>query len=192
MLVGKHVILRPLRESDFETYYELDLDVRHVGSFYPISMASERAVRSRFEKNGFWSNEWSVLLITDREDVPLGYVGFFPGAPYQNTREIGYRLFKTDDHGRGVMTEAVSLTVAYIFASKTIDRVQSAVIVGNAASRRVLEKVGFQKEGVLRSVVYLYGKHVDMELFSILRDEATSLDELLAPFSEAPDDRPGV
>lgn len=181
MLVGKQVTLRPLRQSDLQNYYDLDSDVRHVGMYWPLSIQSERAVRSRFEKNGFWSAEYSVFLITDHEDEPLGYLGFYPGAPYQNTREIGYRLFRTDDHGHGYITEAVSLAVAYIFASKPLDRVQAAVIVGNTASRRVLEKAGFVKEGILRSVVFVRGKNLDMELYSILRDEAKPLDQLLAP-----------
>jgi ribosomal-protein-alanine N-acetyltransferase len=149
--------------------------------YWPISMTSERLVRDRFDKSGYWSNEYSVLLITDHEDRPLGYVGFFPGAPYQNTREIGYRLFKTADHGQGYVTEAVSLTVAYLFANRPVDRIQAAVVVGNVASRRVLEKVGFKKEGTLRRVVFVRGENLDMELYSILRDEARPLDELLAP-----------
>ena len=184
MLVGRHVILRPLRSSDVETYFDLNADIRKAGPFWPMSIASERGFRSRFEKTGLWSKEFSALLVTDHEDRPLGYVGFFPGAPYQNTREIGYRLFDPRNHGRGIMTEAVSLTVAYLFASMRIERVQAAVIVGNTASRRVLEKAGFQKEGVLRSVVYVHGETADMELFSILREEAVPLADLLAPLEE--------
>ncbi len=185
MLVGKQVILRPLKEEDLPDYHDLDGDIREAGAYWPVSMRSERWVRDRFAKSGYWSDEYSVLLITDHQHRPLGYVAFFRGAPYQNTREVGYRLFKTADHGRGYVTEAVSLTVAYLFASRPFDRVQAAVVVGNVGSRRVLEKVGFKKEGVLRSVVFVRGRNLDMELYSILRDEAKPLDELLAPLSEA-------
>jgi RimJ/RimL family protein N-acetyltransferase len=184
MLVGRNVILRPLRSSDIQTYFDLSADIRMAGPYWPISIACEKGFRARFEKTGLWGNDFSVLLITDCEERPLGYVGFFPGAPYQNVREIGYRLFDPKDQGDGIMTEAVSLTVAYLFASKRIERVQAAVIVGNESSRRVLQKVGFQKEGVLRSVVYVYGRTADMELFSILRHEATPLEDLLAPLGE--------
>ncbi|MBN1858313.1 GNAT family N-acetyltransferase [Candidatus Bipolaricaulota bacterium] len=185
MLVGKKTLLRPLHAADVEVYHRLDADIRQVGAFWPISMKSERSVKDRFEKSGYWSDEYSVLLMTDHADKPLGYVAFYPGALYQHTREIGYRLFKTDDHGNGYATEAVSLTVAYLFASKPIERIQAAVVVGNIGSRRVLEKVGFKKEGLLRSVVFLNGRHHDMELFSILRSEATSLDQVLAPLPDA-------
>ena len=184
MLVGRNVILRPLRSTDLEKYFELDADIRKAGAFWPVTMASEKAVRSRFEKTGFWANDFSLLLITDHDGAPLGFVGFFPGAPYQNTLEIGYRLFEPADHGHGIMTEAVGLTVGYLFASKQIERVQAAVIVGNSPSRRVLEKVGFRKEGILRSVVYVYGETADMELFSILRQEARPLRDLLAPIEK--------
>lgn len=78
------------------------------------------------------------------------------------------------------------MTVGYLFATKQIERVQAAVIVVNEASRRVLEKVGFTKEGILRSAVYVYGRTADIELFSILRNEATPLVDLLGPLPEAP------
>jgi len=181
MLVGRKVILRPLRSSDVEAYLELGADIRKAGPFWPISLTSERGFRARFEKDGVWSDEFSLLVVTDHGDKLLGYVGFFPGAPYQSTREIGYRLFDPKTARGGIMTDAVRLTVGYLFATKRIERVQAAVIVGNVASRRVLEKAGFKKEGLLRSVVYVYGKTADMELFSILRDEATPLEELLSP-----------
>ena len=183
MLVGSKVILRPFSAADVELYHQLDADIRQVGAYWPIAMKSETAVRSRFEKTGYWCDEYSVLMMTDHQGRPLGYVAFYPGAPYQNTREIGYRLFNKEDHGNGYATEAVFLTVAYLFSSKPIERIQAAVVIGNIGSRRVLEKVGFQSEGILRSVVFLDGAHHDMELFSILRSEARPLNELLAPLT---------
>jgi len=49
-----------------------------------------------------------------------------------------------------------------------LERLEALVDVDNVRSQRVLEKVGFQKEGVLRKYVYFKGKSRDMIMFSLL------------------------
>jgi ribosomal-protein-alanine N-acetyltransferase len=50
-----------------------------------------------------------------------------------------------------------------------IERLQATTVVGNDASRRVLEKAGMQREGTLRRVTFVHGEYVDMHIFSIIR-----------------------
>ena len=61
--------------------------------------------------------------------------------------------------------------VDYLFMSKDRVRVQAATNSENKASQRVLEKAGFQKEGVVRKGLFLWGEWTDVYLYGILREE---------------------
>ena len=86
--------------------------------------------------------------------------------PMRDALEIGYWLFK-DARGRGLATRSVRAAVDHAFANG-IYRVEAHVRLGNAASERVLERLGFEREGVKRRLLRHEGARVDATLFSLL------------------------
>jgi ribosomal-protein-alanine N-acetyltransferase len=84
--------------------------------------------------------------------------------------EIGYVLIPSE-RGKGYCTEAAQLAVDYLFMSKDIVRIQAATHIDNAASQKVLEKTGFQREGKIRKGIFAWSKWGDLYLYSILREE---------------------
>ena len=74
--------------------------------------------------------------------------------------------------GRGIATEAARLVLRYSFEHYGLNRVEATCMPGNAASRRVLEKLGMVREGRLRRSHLRHDGFHDMDLFSILREEA--------------------
>lgn len=83
--------------------------------------------------------------------------------------EIGYWLFP-HARGRGVATRTARLLAEHSF-SLGVERVAAYVNVGNVASERVLERAGFTREGVVRSLPKPDGTRVDKTLYSLLRGE---------------------
>jgi RimJ/RimL family protein N-acetyltransferase len=81
---------------------------------------------------------------------------------------IGYWLSE-DQWGKGVMTEAVKLVTAYAFNRLGIIRVQAGVLSKNPASMRVLEKAGYQKEGISRNAVVKNNEIFDEHVYAILK-----------------------
>lgn len=69
------------------------------------------------------------------------------------------------------MTAAVGLFCEEMFSSSDVNRIQAEVFVPNFASCRVLEKCGFQKEGVLRQSVFKNGKFYDAAVYGLLASE---------------------
>jgi RimJ/RimL family protein N-acetyltransferase len=61
----------------------------------------------------------------------------------------------------------------WAFDALGLHRIQWRAEVGNEASRRVAEKVGFRSEGIQRDAAYTRGVYQDMEVFSLLRPEWT-------------------
>ena len=87
---------------------------------------------------------------------------------YQKNAELGYWMGR-EFHGKGVMTQAVREICRMGFAQWDIGRIYAEPYAGNAGSRRVLEKAGFQLEGVLRRSVYKLGETQDSCMYSLLR-----------------------
>jgi ribosomal-protein-alanine N-acetyltransferase len=114
-----------------------------------------------------------VLLLTDRRDpdVVIGRValgGVLRGA-FQNAY-LGYWIDE-DHQSRGLMTEAVRATTGFAFESVGLHRVQAAVMPRNAPSQRVLEKVGFRREGLALRYLCIAGRWEDHILFAMTADE---------------------
>ncbi len=175
MLVGKRIRLRTVRQSDLPKLYELRVDVRNVGEYYPINLVSELLDQKRFSESGWWEPDYGLLLIVDREDQILGQVNFFKASPVMNAYEIGYRIYQPENWGQGYTTEAVRLFVPFVFELKPVERIQALILPGNIGSRCVLEKCGFTFEGTLRRALFLHGQSADLALYSILRSECPPL-----------------
>jgi ribosomal-protein-alanine N-acetyltransferase len=96
----------------------------------------------------------------------VGGVSLRPGEDVERIgAEIGYWLGEPY-WGRGVMTDAVRLTTDYAFRELKLERVFAVPFVSNAASCRVLEKVGYVREGTMRRSAIKDGQILDQFLYA--------------------------
>jgi ribosomal-protein-alanine N-acetyltransferase len=77
------------------------------------------------------------------------------------------------------MSEAVSLLVAFLFETRPVERIQATALPGNKGSQQVLQKCGFQFEGIMRRALFHRGRAEDVHLFAIVRGEHRPLADLL-------------
>jgi ribosomal-protein-alanine N-acetyltransferase len=84
--------------------------------------------------------------------------------------EIGYGVAEKH-HRRGIATAAVRLMVEKVFSETRLRKLVAFVHDKNQPSRRVLEKLGFQAEGLLREHYLINGKAADEILYSVLKHE---------------------
>ena len=86
--------------------------------------------------------------------------------------ELGYCLAQAF-WGRGVMTEALTAVLAFLFGEVGFSRVEAKYATANAASGRVLEKCGMKQEGILRRYVRLLStdEWTDVAIRAVLREE---------------------
>ena len=98
--------------------------------------------------------------------VLVGGLALHHFDPMRDTLEIGYWLLR-DARGRGFATRSVRAAIDDAFANG-IYRIEAHVRVGNAASVRVLERLGFEPEGIKRHYLRHGGERVDATLFSLL------------------------
>jgi [ribosomal protein S5]-alanine N-acetyltransferase len=84
--------------------------------------------------------------------------------------DIGYFI----DHevqGKGYTSAAVGLILEYAFRALALHRVQACILLHNEGSRRVLEKNGFQAEGIARRFIKINGQWQDHRTYAILADD---------------------
>jgi len=123
----------------------------------------------------------SVLLSAEKDqqytfaitynDKVVGGIGVFrKDNVHRLTAELGYYLAESY-WGRGIMTNAVKEICNYVFENTDIIRIFAEPYAFNQASCRVLEKTGFQFEGVLRQNAVKNGQPVDMKMYAILKKE---------------------
>ena len=171
MIRGKAIRLRTVRETDLDRLYALRSDIANRGDFVPLQLPAEAVCKRQFHDTGFWNEDCGRLLIVTPEDDIVGSIFCFKSIPYFDGLEIGSIMFDPQQRGRGIMTEALSLFTDYLFQSTKIHRVQLIIADGNIASEKVAQKCGFTYEGTARQAMFARGKHRDMKLYSLLRDE---------------------
>lgn len=103
------------------------------------------------------------------EDRAVGSIGAFRQSNIHfRTAELGYYLAR-EYWGRGIVTEAVRQLCEKVFAQTDILRIYAEPFSDNVGSRRVLEKAGFQLEGILRRNACKNGRVLDMALYALTR-----------------------
>ncbi|WP_374950399.1 GNAT family N-acetyltransferase [Mucilaginibacter sp.] len=94
-----------------------------------------------------------------------GTIGIeFRADVFERSPVIGYWLGE-DFWGRGVMTEATKLMTDYAFNQFDIICLQTGVFSWNPSSMRVLEKAGYEKQGILKGVVFKNGQILDEHIY---------------------------
>jgi ribosomal-protein-alanine N-acetyltransferase len=83
-------------------------------------------------------------------------LGYWMGAPHA---------------GQGHMTAAVRALLPFVFATLRLHRLEAACLPSNGASIRLLEKVGFQREGYARRYLCINGAWQDHLLYALLKDD---------------------
>ena len=104
-----------------------------------------------------------------QNDRAIGSIGAFRQSNIHfRTAELGYYLAE-EYWGKGVMTDAVRQLCDMIFSQTDILRIFAEPFAYNTGSRRVLEKAGFQLEGILKNNAYKNGQVLDMALYALTR-----------------------
>ncbi len=87
------------------------------------------------------------------EGEVVGGIGLIANVDvYKHSMELGYWLSEMY-WGKGIMTEAIESIVNYGFRYFEVIKIYASVFENNKASMRVLEKVGFHKEAILKKAI---------------------------------------
>lgn len=100
----------------------------------------------------------------------IGTCGFARIDEANSTAEAGY-VFNPEYWGMGIAPEALSAVIRLGFEYCGYNRIEARYMVGNDASRRVMEKCGMSFEGVIRDMLFVKEDYCDVGICSILKGE---------------------
>lgn len=166
--------LRQFTYEDAAAYFEY-LSDDEVITYVPeecIPRSLERSIEEieynldlfRYKRSIYWA-----IARKDNNQL-IGSCGFNYWNRDHNRAEISYDLNKKY-WGKGIMSAAAKQLVTYGFTQMELHRIEATVTPTNQASLRILRKLGFQKEGVLREQKLLHGKFWDAVMLSLLSKE---------------------
>ena len=134
-------------------------------------MQGQREEIERAQDDARRDHRYAFGVFLSSNDELIGRVALsnVSRGAWQNAT-LGYYIDQAHT-GRGYATEAVRLTLEFAFEQAGLHRVQAAVLPRNEASRRVLEKAGFLREGRSTKYLQINGIWEDHEMFAITAEE---------------------
>jgi ribosomal-protein-alanine N-acetyltransferase len=174
-IYGDNHLLRLPRYSDYKAWFRLRSESRgFLQPWEPVWRSdelTEGSFRSRVVRNGqeYASGLAVPLLLFRRDDQALlgGLtIGYIRRGAAQSCM-IGYWMGEKHS-GQGHMLAALKVAIPYIYDGLQLHRIEAACIPENWKSVRLLEKAGFEREGLLRKYLKINGEWRDHLMFSRL------------------------
>lgn len=173
LLTEEAVRLRPFVEADLPFLERLATDPAALGPYLWVGFTDARARRRRWEKDGYLGTDSTALAVVTCDGTLAG-IGSWEakdrGGPAGGCFEIGLALVP-EYRGRGLGTAAQRLLVCHLFQFTLAHRLEAQTDADNIAEQTALERLGFQREGLLRGVRFRDGAWRDMVIYGLLRAE---------------------
>ncbi len=180
-LVTKRLVLRLPRTGDVaELRRLLRANREHLEPWNPASKAGEdptsitEVANSILRHRRDWKHGTSYVFLIAERDSPSNFIGKIALSGILRGAMCGAHLGYWVSHetqGRGVVTEAAAAVVDFAFGPASLHRIQAAIMPRNARSLRVVDKLGFRREGYAERYLHIAGVWEDHLLFAKTRDE---------------------
>ncbi len=171
--VSNQLILREVGLNDVDAIFQtIDTQRDYLGEWLPFVTLTQSVDFTRSFIQSILDTPYEVrehTFVVLYEGEFAGLVGFRDTDRMNRKTEIGYWLSEPYQH-KGLVTKAVQVLIALAFEELGMNRVQIRCAVGNAPSRRVPIRLGFQFEGVERAgELFPDGSFRDLEVYSLLK-----------------------
>ena len=178
-LEGEHVYLRYLEPEDTDDFFTSDPEVRRLtGTQRPFSRRQIAAYIERITED---PTRVQFGIFLQETDQLIGDIAIME-MDNPNNRCGSFRIaIDTRWTGQGYGTEATKLMLDYGFGMLNLHRIQLDVYTINERAIHVYEKLGFQREGVMREAWRFDHGYYDIIIMAILEDDYRALRQQARP-----------
>ncbi|NLL49601.1 MAG: GNAT family N-acetyltransferase [Firmicutes bacterium] len=171
-LIGKQVMLREYRESDYEHMRAWVNNPKIVATLSDIFLYPHSEKGTRKFLDMAMSSDWKgfVIAFKDTQEY-IGQIDLIKVDQKNGWAELGIVIGYEEYQNRGYGTEALKLLCEFAFDELRLNRVELVCWSFNVQGRRAYEKVGFVQEGVRRQKRYRNGEFFDEICYGLLKEE---------------------
>lgn len=145
MIETERLLLRPPVPADFEPLHAMWSDPLVMRDLGPVKSREDSAATITRHRAYGPSHGLGFWVVTRRgEDTAIGFCGLKPGAPatpIADELEIGW-MFARAAWGQGYAREAAAASIAWGWANRDAARIVAITSARNAASRRLMDRLG--------------------------------------------------
>jgi len=172
-LTTDRLILRILSPEVYDFIYQ-NFTTEEQMKFLGLSSVEELAKEKNKHDQGlsmFNKSFRGFQLIDKVTDKIIGWCGYHTWYTEHSRAEIGYNISIESYKQRGLMSEALKPILEYGFTKMNLYRIEALAASYNIASLKLLDKMNFKKEGVLREHYFVNDRMEDSVVFSLLKRE---------------------
>lgn len=172
-LMTPRLRLRQLRAADAGAMFSFLADEEVARTFGLETFTTQEDAQQRIQiLNASFRNQAAIRwgLARREDDVLIGTCGYVYWKWRHRHAAVGYELARPFWR-QGLMTEALTAVLRFGFARMELHRVEALVLPDNTPSSNLLQRLGFQCEGLLRDYGYWNGRFHDLNVFSLLESE---------------------
>lgn len=175
ILENEVVLLRPLRENDFEHLVSFSINEPELWFYSLVPADSEANLQTYIQsaiKGREEGKEYPFIVFDKRSGEYAGSTRFYDIQLHHKTLQLGYTWYGKAFQGKGLNKHAKFLLLQFAFETIGVERVEFRADNNNKRSINAMKAIGCTEEGVLRSnCVAASGIRRDSIVLSILSHE---------------------
>lgn len=172
---GSKVYLRALEPDD----YKISIEWRQDPQIWSMLVGRRYFVSEQIEKK--WieatydnSKQVSLAICDSATNTYIGNISLKNIDFFNKSASFAILIGNKEYWNGGYGTQATLLLLNHAFMDLGLERVQSIILSDNIGSIKMHEKCGFIQEGILRKAVYKSGRHQNLTLMSVLKEDFKS------------------
>jgi RimJ/RimL family protein N-acetyltransferase len=130
-------------------------------------LETEQRIQRSLEFNATWQASWAVLI---RQGPFVGMVNYHGRQQWNRRLAVGWILIP-EFRGHGFMQEAMRVLIAHCFQSLGTHRIEAEIERDNLRSARLAERLGFEREALLRDRMFVSGQPRSVWMHTLLRSK---------------------
>jgi RimJ/RimL family protein N-acetyltransferase len=173
VLVTDGLVLRKFRPGDAHLAREASWDpyIPLITTVPPLASHEQaRAWVARQQKRVRSGTGYSFAIVRADDDLPVGHIGLWLHKVGPGRASIGYWVLRSH-RGHGLAGRALAVVAGWGLDSLGLARLELYIEPWNEASQRVAERVGFRREGLMRSWETVGDQRNDMYMYSLLPED---------------------
>lgn len=170
-LVGEAIYLRPATAEDIAIthHWRMLSELQSLGS-RPMTFHTAAEASENFKKQERTAFQQQFMIVRKSDNIPVGRINFFDLNTQNRSSELGL-IVDPDERKKGYALEATRLLCRYLFKYRGLNKVHAQTAEFNEGAKKLLQKAGFKKDGVLRKHYFWQGEFHDGLIYSILAFE---------------------